>query len=182
MCRGSSDRRKKKGLIERLEANLLAALAAQAASAPSTPALASSWRPLSISTVGAESRSPDDPIVEDTGEEDAVAARSTAGQPSGEAESGYDEDSGPRWPDEAEESSALAERGAPNTIREQIDHAAAIERAEKEDAVRDLPPLDELIERISPELREGLENLFRLKYTKVRRLPKRLFSTPPAEN
>lgn len=158
-----------------MEANLAAALASQAASAPATPELAASWRPLEPSRVGAEYR-----VVGSAGddEEDAVAATASAGTVDG---GGYADEDGPRWPDENEEASALAERTAPTTIREKIDHAEAERQAEEAESVRDLPVIDDLVERLPAAVRDGLEELFRAKYTKVRRLPKRMFSRPPED-
>lgn len=98
------------------------------------------------------------------------------------SEGGYDDEDEPRWPDENEEASIAATLAEPATIREHLDQVAAVKREEKADSVRDLPPLEDLVERIPAEVREGLENLFRLKFTKVRRLPKRLFTTPPQED
>lgn len=156
---------------------MTAAIAAQAASAPSTPALSASWRPLERSTVGAERRGTGDD-TEDTDE--AVVARRATIDPFGSgSDEGYTDEDGPRWPDENEEASALAERAAPTTIREQIDHAEAERQAEEADSVRDLPELDALVARLPSAVRDGLEELFRAKYTKVRRLPKRVFSRPP---
>lgn len=148
----------------------------QAATAPATPELAASWRPLEPSRVGAEYR------VVNTGgddEEDAVTATSPRAQSADE--SAYSDDDGPRWPDENEEAAVLAERTAPATIREQIDHAEAERLAEEAESVRDLPALEELVERLPAAVREGLEDLFRAKYTKVRRLPARMFNRPPTE-
>ncbi len=178
MRRRRPGRRKKKDLIERLEANLTAAIAAQAASAPSTPALSASWRPLERSTVGAERRGGGDD-VEDA-EEAVVVARGAATDHFGSGgDEGFSDEDGPRWPDENEEAAVLAERAAPTTIREQIDHAEAERQAEEADSVRDLPELDALVARLPAAVRDGLEELFRAKYTKVRRLPKRVFSRPP---
>lgn len=177
MRRRRRGRRKKKDLIDRLETNLSAAIAAQAASAPSDPALSASWRPLTTSTVGARTR-----LVETGADDTDEAVAPSAARPDADASNDADDD-GPRWPDEDEEASVLAERAnsAPTTIRSQIEHAAASEEAEQAESVRDLPPLDDLIAQIPATVRDGLEDLFRAKFTKVRRLPKRVFNRPPAE-
>jgi hypothetical protein len=72
------------------------------------------------------------------------------------------------WPDESAESSFLSEareRGetiAPAKARSEI--------ADETDS-KALPSLDELVQRIPPEIRETLEDLFRAKFTKVKRVP-----------
>lgn len=74
------------------------------------------------------------------------------------------------WPDDAAESAFLAEareRGetvAPAKAREEI--------AEETDA-KALPPLQELVEKIPAEVRETLEELFRARFTTVKRVPKK---------
>ena len=77
------------------------------------------------------------------------------------------------WPDEAAESAFMAEardRGetvAPPKPTRSVDGDA-------DDGVnaKNLPPLEELVNRLSPEVRETLDDLFRAKFTAVRRVPK----------
>lgn len=71
------------------------------------------------------------------------------------------------WPDEAAETAFLAEtraRGEP--VR--IPVAAVAEEPEP----KALPPLDELVQRIPAGTREVLEDLFRARFTTVRRVRK----------
>jgi len=74
----------------------------------------------------------------------------------------------PIWPDASAESAFLAEarqRGetlAPAKPRQDV--------TEESDS-GPLPPLNELVERIPPEVREALDDLFRAKFTNVRRVP-----------
>jgi hypothetical protein len=73
------------------------------------------------------------------------------------------------WPDEAAEAAFFAEsrvRGEP------ADPVAAVAiTAAGETEPRGLPPLDELVKRIPPEVRETLDELFRVKFTGVKRVP-----------
>jgi hypothetical protein len=72
------------------------------------------------------------------------------------------------WPDENAEAAFMAdarERGESVV-------AAAVEAIEETDT-RNLPPLDELLKRLSPEVRETLDDLFRAKFIAVRRVPKK---------
>ena len=74
------------------------------------------------------------------------------------------------WPDESAEAAFLAEargRGevlAPTKARKEI--------AEETDA-RALPVLDELVPRIPPEVREVLDELFRARFVRVVRVPRK---------
>lgn len=77
------------------------------------------------------------------------------------------------WPDEGAEAAFIAEareRGEKVTAS-----PAARELAEeKDDDKKALPPLADLMNRLSPELRETLDELFRAKFTGVRRVPKKV--------
>lgn len=89
-----------------------------------------------------------------------------AGQP-------FDDD-GPVWPDEAQESAMraeVAERG--ETLASRAAREAAETAAEEATEKKNLPSLDDLIERIPAEVRETLEDLFRAKFVKVVRTPKK---------
>ena len=73
------------------------------------------------------------------------------------------------WPGENAEAAFMAdarERGEPVV-------AAAVEAIEETDTAN-LPPLDELVQRLPPEVRETLDDLFRAKFIAVRRVPKRV--------
>ncbi len=50
--------------------------------------------------------------------------------------------------------------------------AAAVEPVE-ETAAKNLPPLDELVKRLPPEVREAVDDLFRAKFVRVVRVPKK---------
>jgi hypothetical protein len=86
----------------------------------------------------------------------------------------FDED-GPVWPSEAAETAFLGEekgegRAAPRAGVQTLRQAA--EQAEA--ALGALPSIDALIARIPAEARETLEDLFRPKFTGVRRVSKEL--------
>ena len=70
------------------------------------------------------------------------------------------------WPDEAAEAAFLADtRGTPEAV------ASRRETPVNEEAqTTPLPKLDELVDRIPAESRELLEELFRAKFTTVRRI------------
>jgi hypothetical protein len=69
--------------------------------------------------------------------------------------------------DEGAEAAFLAEaRGRGETFG----RALAVEPAEETNG-RDLPPLDELVQKIPVEVRETLDELFRAKFVAVRRVP-----------
>lgn len=75
------------------------------------------------------------------------------------------------WPDEAAETAFFAEsraRGEPT----EAGAGAATEAAEEVDS-GELPPLDELVKRIPAEVREALDELFRAKFTGVKRVPRK---------
>lgn len=101
----------------------------------------------------------------------AAAASATARTEAGEVP--FDED-GPVWPDEAAESamrSEVADRG--DTLSSKAAREAAEAAAEAAAEKRNLPALDELIGRIPAEVRDTLEDLFRVKFVKVARVPKK---------
>jgi hypothetical protein len=84
------------------------------------------------------------------------------------------DDDGPKWPDEAAESGMRAEvanRG--ETLSSKAAREAAEALAEAAAEKRNLPPLDELINQIPVEVRDTLEDLFRVKFIKVARAPKK---------
>jgi hypothetical protein len=75
------------------------------------------------------------------------------------------------WNDEAAESAFRAEarqRGEP--LSAPAPAAEPEEETENGDK-KNLPPVEELVKRLSPEVREVLDDLFRAKFTTVRRVP-----------
>jgi hypothetical protein len=73
------------------------------------------------------------------------------------------------WPDAAAEEIFLTEAGKQNAIPVPAHATDAMEEADGQN----LPPLDELVKRIPASVREALDDLFRVKYTTVRRVPKK---------
>ena len=71
------------------------------------------------------------------------------------------------WPDESAESAMLTEL---RSRGESVVPAAAVEPLE-EIETKALPPLDQLVQRIPADVREVLDDLFRVKFTTVRRVP-----------
>lgn len=74
------------------------------------------------------------------------------------------------WPDESIESAFLAEareRGETAVVKPPETDVA------DESDTKALPPLNELVERIPPGVREVLDDLFRARFVAVRRVPKR---------
>lgn len=115
---------------------------------------------------GADSDAPDE-------EAGVVVQAAIPGVAAGDAGSAFDDD-GPVWPDEAQESQMRAEaveRG--ETLSSRAAREAAEAQAEAAAEKQNLPTLDELIERIPADVRETLEDLFRVKFVKVTRVPKK---------
>lgn len=79
-----------------------------------------------------------------------------------------DEEAGVSWPDETAESSFRSE------ARERGEPVVSVKPREIPDETdaQALPPLNELVGRIPPEVREVLEDLFRARFTTVRRIPR----------
>ena len=72
------------------------------------------------------------------------------------------------WPDESAETAFRAEtreRGEPELP------AGLVVEATEETDTKPLPALEDLVKRISPETRELMDELFRAKFTTVRRVP-----------
>ena len=96
-------------------------------------------------------------------------AQAVKSEPVAVIEAAVNDDSEPaNWPDESAESAFLSEareRGETVTPAK-----AKVEIADETDA-KALPSLDELVQRIPPEIRETLDDLFRAKFTKVKRIP-----------
>jgi hypothetical protein len=70
------------------------------------------------------------------------------------------------WPDESAEVAMLSELNE----RGEKPALTATEPVEETDT-SDLPPLDELVRRLSPEVRATLDDLFRVRFIAVRRVP-----------
>ena len=103
-----------------------------------------------------------------------VAAMAAAHATDGVTGAPVFDDEGPVWPDEAAESAMRAEvAGRGETLSskaaKELAEAAAEAAAEK----KNLPELDELIGRIPADVRDTLEDLFRVKFVKVARTPKK---------
>ena len=87
-----------------------------------------------------------------------------------ETSAAVDEPEPPHWPDEVSESAFLAdaqERG------EVVPKARPTDVPETTDEPQALPALETLVERIPANVRDTLEELFRAKFVKVQRVPKR---------
>lgn len=103
-----------------------------------------------------------------------VAAMAAAHATDGATGAPVFDDEGPVWPDEAAESAMRAEvSGRGETLSskaaKELAEAAAEAAAEK----KNLPELDELVARIPSDVRDTLEDLFRAKFVKVARVPKK---------
>ena len=77
------------------------------------------------------------------------------------------DDMAPLWPDESAESAMMSELGS----RGEMARPAATEAIEETDTAP-LPPLDQLVKRLPPEVRATLDELFRATFVTVRRVPK----------
>jgi hypothetical protein len=74
------------------------------------------------------------------------------------------------WPDEMVEAAFIAEaRERGEVVAAPPSALAAVEETDP----KNLPRLDDLVKRLSPEVRETLDDLFRAKFVAVRRLPKK---------
>lgn len=78
------------------------------------------------------------------------------------------------WPTEAEETAFLSEARERGEKVVPVPHEAA---EETEEDAKALPKLDELVNRIPAEARELLDELFRARFTTVRRVRKRDLKT-----
>ena len=88
--------------------------------------------------------------------------------PATESTAAAPENNANAWPDDAAETAFRAEaieRGEPDVLV-----AAATEATEETDP-KGLPAMEELVKRIPAESRELLDELFRAKFTSVRRVP-----------
>jgi hypothetical protein len=87
---------------------------------------------------------------------EAVAAASSEGAPNA-------------WPDEAAESAMLSELKSRGEVMTKM----PLEAAEETTDTKNLPSLDELVKRIPAETRDALDDLFRAKFVRVVRVPKK---------
>lgn len=98
-------------------------------------------------------------------ETDAAMADASASAP-------FDED-GPVWPSDASEAAFLGEeKSVPRDVPRAGAQTLRQVAAEAEAALGPLPSLDALIARIPAQARETLEDLFRVKFSGVRRVAK----------
>lgn len=105
----------------------------------------------------------------------SVALEEPAGRPEPEATVAgsvvLDEPEPPNWPDEASETAFLADAQERGEI---VTPAKPAEAPEVSDEVQPLPSLDSLVERIPVGVRDKLEELFRAKFVRVQRVPRRV--------
>ncbi len=87
------------------------------------------------------------------------------------------DDEGPEWPDEAVESAMRAEQRERDGEMPAPPRPRAAATDEPEDLNAPLPRLDSLIEKIPPQVRETLDELFRARFTSVQRVPKAVLKT-----
>jgi hypothetical protein len=98
----------------------------------------------------------------------ATATTGGAGAPT------FDEE-GPVWPDAAAESEIRAEvAGRGETLNSKAARELAEAAAEAAAEKKGLPSLDALVERIPTDVLDTLEDLFRVKFVKVARVPKKV--------
>lgn len=147
-----------------LEARLSAVLQASAAAAPKRPVTPSiqftmpapAARPVAPTPPAASADPAGDESVDVA--EGVVPTATSSGAPEG---GGFDESA---------ESAFLAEaRERGEVVKPPTTAAAEVEESEK----KPLPKLDELVQRIPPEVRDVLEDLFRAKFVSVKRVPKK---------
>jgi len=82
-------------------------------------------------------------------------------------EGGVEESEAAPWPSGSEEAAFLA--GAPEGAAAVV-LAAPVAESNPTEKLAPLPPLEELIQRVPPAVREALDDLFRAKFTSVRRV------------
>jgi len=95
---------------------------------------------------------------------------------------GYANDDGPEWPDAATESAFLggriqsaanAQSGVPGA-RDEEDDSEGGDQTSAGAGAKDLPALETLAARVPAETRAILEDLFRARFVKVRKFPRKL--------
>ena len=106
-----------------------------------------------------------------------LAARLTAGEPAASAvtlpavEETIDESETPIGPTEAEESAYLAEQTA--AAPSGATASEGKDAAEVDEAPAKLPAIEDLVQRIPAETREALDELFRARFVRVQRVPRK---------
>ena len=83
-----------------------------------------------------------------------------------------EETEAPAGPSEAEEAVMLADRNNGTAGPDAIPAGVGLV-AEVEETPAKLPSMDELVQRIPPEVRELMDELFRAKFVRVQRVPKK---------
>jgi hypothetical protein len=78
------------------------------------------------------------------------------------------------WPDDSAEAAFLAEAKERGEV---VKAAPATADLAEETDPKALPKLDDLVNRIPAEVRDVLEDLFRAKFVKVQRVPKRVLKS-----
>jgi hypothetical protein len=84
------------------------------------------------------------------------------------------DDMPPLWPDEAAETAFLSEAKARGEVAVPMSADATEETPE---ATAPLPALDALVQRIPPAVREVMDDLFRAKFVRVQRVPRKALRT-----
>jgi len=103
-----------------------------------------------------------------------VAAMAAATAKEGATGAPVFDEEGPVWPDESAESAMRAEvveRG--ETLNSKAASEAAAAAAEAAAEKKNLPSLDKLISKLPADVRDTVEDLFRVKWTKVVRVPRK---------
>lgn len=130
-------------------------------------ALVASAQPTVVARSGPDGSSAPEPLPAEASEAVGVVPLPAAAEDAGHG-SLFGDDA--PWPtDEVGESSFLAEARARGESVGPMRAAAPKEDVEAETAP--LPPLDDLVQRIPAEVRDLLEELYRVKFTTVRRVP-----------
>lgn len=99
-----------------------------------------------------------------------TVAATDAAKPASGGEGASGSADGPSWPDDAAEAAFLGEARERGEV---VAPAKAKEDIPDETDAKALPTLDALVQRIPPEIRETLEDLFRAKFVRVQRVPKK---------
>jgi hypothetical protein len=82
------------------------------------------------------------------------------------------EEGAPAGPSEAEEATFLSEQTTRGAGADVVPVGVSLV-AELEDAGTKLPGMDELVQRIPADIREVMDELFRVKFVRVQRVPKK---------
>ena len=89
-----------------------------------------------------------------------------------QVEDTVEEADAPAGPSEAEEAVMLANRNNGTASQDTVPAGLGLV-AEVEETPAKLPPLDDLVQRIPPGVRELMDELFRAKFVRVQRVPKK---------